>query len=183
MRTSPARGLSALCLLALCGAAAAATLYRWVDAQGVVHYSDTPQPGAETLNISGAQTYHGTQGPASPSPGAPQASAPAGYDTCAITQPAPESSLFAPESVAVSVQVSPALHDGDQVTVQVDGESLQPIATNAATFHLPQPERGTHTVSAQVRNADGEVLCSAPPVSFTVQRPSVNSPQSPVKPH
>src|SRR5579862_6160858 len=120
MRTPLARALAALCLLSAGAVATAATLYRWVDAQGVVHYSDTPQPGAETLNVPGAQTYHGTQAPAPPSPAVPPASAAVSYDFCNITQPAADSSLFAPESVAVSVQVSPALHDGDQLTVQVD---------------------------------------------------------------
>jgi Domain of unknown function (DUF4124) len=57
-------------LLALGGMAMAAdpgsgatTLYRWVDAQGVVHYSDTPQPGAQKLQIAPAQTFQFTQSP------------------------------------------------------------------------------------------------------------------------
>src|SRR5579883_3116171 len=33
------------------------TVYRWVDAQGVVHYSDQPHPNAQKLEISGAQTF------------------------------------------------------------------------------------------------------------------------------
>ena len=27
------------------------TVYRWVDAQGVVHYSDQPQPGGESETL------------------------------------------------------------------------------------------------------------------------------------
>ncbi|HTW75729.1 MAG TPA: DUF4124 domain-containing protein [Steroidobacteraceae bacterium] len=34
------------------------TVYRWVDAQGVVHYSDRPQPGAQRLQIRPAPTFH-----------------------------------------------------------------------------------------------------------------------------
>src|SRR5579863_7149001 len=54
------RCLVALSLFALAGAVMSAVTYRWVDAQGVVHYSDTPHPGAEVIQLSGAQTYHGT---------------------------------------------------------------------------------------------------------------------------
>jgi hypothetical protein len=34
------------------------TVYRWVDSQGVVHYSDHPSPSAERLQIPPAQTFH-----------------------------------------------------------------------------------------------------------------------------
>jgi hypothetical protein len=172
-----------LCLLAVCGVSAAATLYRWVDAQGVVHYSDTPQPGAEVMHVSGAQTYHGTPAPdAAPTATTPPKVAEP-YKSCTIAQPAPDSTLFAPESVAISVQLSPGLHEGDQLSVQLDGQSLAPTTDNGTSFQITAPERGEHTVSAQVRGPDGAVLCNAPPVSFSIQRPSVNSPASPVKPH
>jgi len=43
---------------ALADASGSATVYRWVDAQGVVHYSDHPRPGAQRLQIQPAQTFH-----------------------------------------------------------------------------------------------------------------------------
>jgi len=156
--------------------------YRWVDSDGVVHYSDTPHPGAEQITLSGAQTYHGTPAPASPQAAPPPSAAPSrqGYDSCVITQPPADTIIFAPEAVSVSVQVVPALHPGDTVGVQFDGSSVPGQGLN---FQIEQPERGSHTLSAEVRSADGTVLCSAPAITFSIQRPSVNSPQSPVKPH
>jgi Domain of unknown function (DUF4124) len=177
------RCLVALSLLALAGTVAAAVTYRWVDAQGVVHYSDTPHPGAEQIQLSGAQTYHGppaSTAPAAPPP--PAAQAAGGYQSCAITQPSPDVDLFAPEAVNISVRTSPALRAGDQLAVSVDGTALQPVG-DGTTFQLVAPDRGTHSVSAEVRSADGTVLCNAPGISFSVQRPSVNAPLSPVKPH
>jgi hypothetical protein len=183
MRTA-LHGLVALCLLGISGLCVATTLYRWVDAQGVVHYSDTPHQGAEVMQISGAQTYHG----ASDTPATPDVTAPPGkksepYESCAITAPAPDSALYAPDSVAVSVAVSPGLHDGDQLTVQVDGRQLESTAEGGQSFVIMQPERGDHSISAQVRSPDGAMLCNAPPVTFSVTKPSVNSPNNPVKPH
>ncbi len=177
------RCLVALSLFALAGAAMSAVTYRWVDAEGVVHYSDTPHPGAEVIQLSGAQTYHGTPNTA-PAATPADAAQPAtsAYQSCAITQPAPETSLFAPESVDISVQSVPALKDGDQIQVAVDGTPLQPLG-NGLSFQIAQPDRGAHTISAVVRDASGAVLCSAAAVTFYVQRPSANSPTSPVKPH
>src|ERR1700722_19291141 len=104
MRTA-LHGLVALCLLGLSGLSVATTLYRWVDAQGVVHYADQPHEGAQVIQISGAQTYHGNSsatplgGPALPPPQASKKSLP--YASCVITSPTQDSSLYAPESVAV----------------------------------------------------------------------------------
>jgi hypothetical protein len=178
--------LVALSLLVLGGSALADTItYRWVDAQGVVHYSDQPHPGAQEIHLTGAQTYHGTPdnlssaaSPAAP----PPAASPSAYRSCAITQPVADSSLFAPEAVDVSVRLSPALRPGDQLGVLVDGAALQPQG-DGGSFQLPAPDRGAHTVTAEVRDAEGTVLCSATAVTFYVQRPSVNSPASPIKPH
>jgi hypothetical protein len=185
MRTA-LHGLVALCLLGLSGFSVATTLYRWVDAQGVVHYSDTPHEGAQVMHISGAQTYHG----ASAAPATPSAATssqpgkkPEPYDSCVITQPAPDAAMYAPESVAVSVAVSPGLHDGDQLTVQVDGRQLEASTQGGQSFVIAQPDRGDHSISAQVRSPDGAMLCNAPPVTFSVTKPSVNSPNNPIKPH
>jgi Domain of unknown function (DUF4124) len=184
MRTA-LHGLVALCLLGLSGLSVATTLYRWVDAQGVVHYSDTPHEGAQVIQISGAQTYHGNS--SAPPPGGtappPASKKSLPYASCAITSPTPDSSLYAPESVAVSVAVSPGLQEGDQLTVQVDGRQLQSGTEGGQNFAIQEPERGDHSISAQVRSPEGLLLCNAPPVTFSVTRPSVNSPNNPVKPH
>ncbi len=44
------------------------TVYRWVDADGVVHYSDHPQPGAQRLQIRPAPTFHEPPVPAVSAP-------------------------------------------------------------------------------------------------------------------
>jgi len=183
MRPIASRCLVAVSLLALSGMALAAVTYRWVDAQGVVHYSDQPHPGAEVIQLTGAQTYHGTApGPApAAAPDAPPAAA--AYQSCAITQPAAEASLYAPDTVEVLLQLSPALRAGDQVSVTADGTVLQPLSADGLNYQVSQPERGTHSLSATVRSSDGTVVCSSPAVTFYVQRPSVNTPGNPVKPH
>jgi hypothetical protein len=184
MRTA-LHGLVALCLLGLSSLSLATTLYRWVDAQGVVHYADQPHEGAQVIQMQGAQTYHGNSAAEPPNGTAPPQSSGKSvpYASCLITSPAPDSQLYAPESVPVSVAVSPGLQEGDQLTVQVDGRQLQSSAEGGENFAIQQPERGDHSISAQVRSPEGLLLCNAPPVTFSVTRPSVNAPNNPVKPH
>jgi hypothetical protein len=178
------RMLLVLAALAAASTCLAQTMYRWVDAQGVVHYSDTPQPGAQAIPVPSAQTYRAPPVPAAPPATTTAApAAPTGYQSCAITQPAADANLFAPEALNISVQVVPSLHPGDQLSVTFDGATLPASASGAMNFELSSPERGTHTITAVVLSADGQTLCSAPAVSFSVQRPSLNSPQSPAKGH
>jgi hypothetical protein len=160
------------------GNGGATTLYRWVDAQGTIHFSDTPQPGAAKIEVAPAQTFAST-----PVPGTEVAPAmPASiYRTCDISQPMAEQSFYAPEVVAVSVRVVPELREGDQLSVTVDGRELQSAEGSALDFQLPMPERGAHLLHAVVRDAQGRAVCSSSSITFYVQRPSVLSPQSPAQ--
>jgi hypothetical protein len=180
--------LAALAVLAFSAGIVVAqtiTTYRWVDAQGVVHYSDTPQPGAQVIQLQSAQTYHAPPTPAAP-PGAASkttTTTPAGspYQSCGIAQPAAEASFFSPGSVPVAVQLTPGLRDGDQLAVTVDGTELEPVGPGR--YQVTAPERGAHTVDFAVHDADGKQVCRAAPVTFYVQQPSLLSPTSPARGH
>jgi hypothetical protein len=155
------------------------TIYRWVDAQGVVHYTDSPQPGAQQLHVQPAQTYRAPAiaNVAEPDTAADAASA---YQVCLINQPSQQQSFYAPEQVVVNVELVPRLHDGDQVTVTLDGQALPAADASGMDFQINAPFRGAHTLTAVVHDPSGRALCRAPPVTFYVRRPSLLSPQSPV---
>jgi Domain of unknown function (DUF4124) len=158
-------------------------MYRWVDAQGTTHYSDSPQPGAEVVHVQPVQTYKApataataSTASASSNGGARSTSSGTVLASCSIASPQPDQSFFSPDSVAVSVSVNPPMQEGDQLQVSFDGTEVPPTIDQVI---IQQPSRGSHTVAAIVRGADGKVRCSTNPVSFNVQRASVNSPQSP----
>jgi hypothetical protein len=178
--------LAPLAPLAWAGSAVAqtTTTYRWVDAQGVVHYSDTPQPGAQVIQLPSAQTYRAPPLPAAPAAATPDEPA-SPYQSCGIAQPAAEDSFFAPDMVPVAVQLNPGLRPGDQLAVTVDGVALDPIAPapGRLQFQVTAPERGAHTVNAVVRDSDGKQVCRSPPVTFYVRQPSLLSPTSPARGH
>ncbi|HWW20624.1 MAG TPA: DUF4124 domain-containing protein [Steroidobacteraceae bacterium] len=179
-------GLAVLTVLVLSGGGAlATTLYRWVDAQGVVHYSDTPQPGAQKVQVQDAQTYKALPAPriATPDSGGSPADDSQGRESaarayqCSITAPMPDQSFFSPESVSISVNVVPSLSRGDKLQVTLDGNAL-PMSRRGGT-EVQAPDRGAHTINATVLSADGKTACTAEPVTFNVERPSLLSPQSP----
>ena len=67
-----------------------ATVYKWVDENGVVHYSDQPHPNAEKVHVQAVQTYKaGTAPPTDGIGGGGPSGAPqTGYAGCAVSAPA-----------------------------------------------------------------------------------------------
>jgi len=174
MRTLAFTLLSILCSLAL-----AATVYRWVDEDGIVHYSDQPHPNAEKLQVHAAQTYKPSAAEsAAMAAGAASAAAPGPYRGCAIVQPQDDQAFANVESLTVVVQTDPALHTGDKVYVTVDGQALNGGAPTGPQFVLSPVDRGTHTAQAQVKDAGGAVQCQTPPVTFHVTQTSVLNPNN-----
>jgi hypothetical protein len=180
------RTLAFTLFLLVCGAALAATVYRWVDEDGVVHYSDQPHPNAEKMQVHAAQTYKPSapDSPASASGGGSTAAAAVAYRGCAIVQPQDGQQFANIDSLTVVVQTDPQLHQGDRVFVTVDGQALNGGNPTGSQFVLSPVDRGTHTAQAQVKDSGGAVQCQTPPVTFEVHQSSILNPNNPrVTPH
>ena len=175
MRTLAFTLMSLLCSLAL-----AATVYRWVDEQGIVHYSDQPHANAEKLHVNAAQTYKPGNVESPPAGGGSQSTsaAPPPYRGCAIVQPQDGQAFANIDSLTVVVQTDPQLHQGDKVFVMVDGQALNAGNPTGAQFVLSPVERGTHTAQAQVKDAGGAVQCQTPAVTFEVHQNSILNPNN-----
>ena len=165
-----AASLVILLLLALFALSTALgeTLYKWVDEQGNVHYSDKPQPGATKLHLPKPTTY------AAPVMAVPRQAAPSGtqpvsgaYSRFEIASPAPEQTFWNVQSVTVTLAIQPGLQSGDTVTITVDGKGQGPGTSTTVTFD--NLDRGAHTVQATLQQADGETM-SAKSVTFYIQR-------------
>jgi hypothetical protein len=172
--------LGLLCATALADNGGTTTVYKWVDAQGVVHYSDQPHPNAQKLEVRGAQTFSALPAPSSAA-AAPEQTQPSGpaYDSCSIAQPADQQMLMNVYNATAVVQTSPALRPGDQVHLFVDGKQIQGSSTS---FTFPV-FRGQHSVQAVIEDSAGQIVCETSSVTFFVHQPSVQNPQSPVHPH
>jgi hypothetical protein len=185
IRTGPGRATTvALASLGLLCASALAdngttTVYKWVDAQGIVHYSDQPHPNAQKLEVRGAQTFSAMPESSSSAPPAQtQPSGPA-YDSCAISQPADQQMLMNVYSATATVQTSPQLRTGDQIHLFVDGKQI-PGSSSSFTFPV---FRGQHSVQAVIEDSTGQIVCETASVTFFVHQPSIQNPSNPVHPH
>jgi hypothetical protein len=162
-------------------AAHALVVYKWTDAQGVVHYSDQPVPGAEKMFTSSAPEHAGIMGQtADPSPGAaPQKKPTAGLSsaTVAITSPGPQQTFTGGESVPVALSISPEPKPGYTVVWSLNGAQVQNQAPDATQFTLTDLARGVYTIEATVTDPGTGESKAADAVTFNVMRPSILSPQ------
>jgi hypothetical protein len=161
-------------------AAQAAVVYKWVDADGVVHYSDQPVPGAEKIVTAGRSSLNGSSAAASPvnsNPNQARTGAAAQARPAAITlvSPQPEQNFFNNEPINVALS-QPELKAEESVTWHLNGKELDQPPT-ATQFVLPNPGRGTFAIAATITNQTTGEVESTPSVTFYVHEPSLLSPQ------
>ncbi|MEJ2127241.1 MAG: DUF4124 domain-containing protein [Woeseiaceae bacterium] len=168
-----------LALLGLLAAAhASADVWRWVDEDGVVHFSDTPVEGAQQVDVSesarttGARVFRDTAPSAAPGEEQPAEEQQAfRYQSLAITSPAAEETLWNIEgTLGVSLSVSPALQQGHKVRVYFDGE---PRMVNATSFTIDEVWRGVHNIQAEVLDETGKLMIRSQTNRFYVQQNTV----------
>ena len=163
--------------------AAGATVYKWVDEHGVVHYSDQPHPNAQKVEVQPAQTYKADQSyaaPAGPSAPPPSSEPASTYQGCAIAQPSDDQTFNNIDSLSIVVRTDPVLRSGDQVFLTLDGQPLNGGKATGSQFTLSPVDRGTHVVQAIVRNSEGGVMCQSPGVTFNVHQASILNPANPL---
>jgi hypothetical protein len=158
--------------------ASATTVYRWTDADGVVHFSDQPEPGAEKVSIGPVKLYDTPK--VQPQKKAPDVPAKApllhlGYTNVTIGSPAADQTFF-DEPVPVSLKLSPELKLGHTVTWFLNGS---PLEQSSESFTIDRLDRGTYSISATITDTNTRETTSAPAVTFFVHQPSILSPQHP----
>ncbi len=153
-----------------------AQAYRWTDAEGVVHYSDRPQEGAEEIVLqhsNRAAPVLSPQAQSSQSDNTDTPAAPFSYESVSISTPAAEETLWNIEGVLdVTLNVQPALQAGHQVRVYFDGEQN---LVSGANFQLQEVHRGAHSIQAEVLDESGRLMGRSQPNRFYVQQNTVSN--------
>ncbi|HTS55512.1 MAG TPA: DUF4124 domain-containing protein [Burkholderiales bacterium] len=156
-------------------AAAADKVYKWVDAQGKVLYTDQPLKGAEEITIA--------RQPPSAAPGSfasleedrPR------YSALTFGAPTNEATVRDNEgNVKIAVSVVPPLRAdrGDQIKLSLDGGVLDADLSSSEVI-LSGLDQGTHTLQAAVTDKDGRVLIRSDPIEFYLKHWSINNPRGP----
>ena len=164
-----------LVLILFCTSVAAG-VYRWQDENGNIHYSDRPIVGAEELSISGIKSGRvdtdlasddaGTAAQASPLTEQPTD----GYVEFILVEPEQNKTVRNDAGdIPVGVLVQPALREGHEILIVLDGISLEKRVISPQ-FTLSGLSRGTHTLQARITDAGGETIASTEVVNFHVRK-------------
>jgi len=163
-------------------------VYRWVDGDGVTHFSDQPSPGAQKIPLKGApkpgsisQTYTPPISTArsGESEGVQNTAADAAnfrYTSCAISNPVQDETFNNTDAIGVGLDLAPGIRPGHRVQVQLNGQPVKEWPETSTSFLLSGLARGSYSLTATVLGPDGAQLCSAAPIGFHVLQPSLLTP-------
>jgi hypothetical protein len=160
----------------------AAVVYKWTDADGVIHYSDQPIPGAEkifTATSSSAGAAASARPNADPQNLVPKKSASAAlaYNQFAITSPSADQTFFGDELIGVHLDLDPGLKADQSITWHLNGKQLDDQGPTTTQFALPHLDRGIYVIAATITDQKTGESLSTDSVSFFVRQPSELSPQ------
>lgn len=177
--TGMMRSTTLLFLLAVCAGSPATEVYRWVDEDGTVHYSDRPLPDTEPEIVDplplvdlGAPVVvpasAGQKQDENTPPGTPD------YDL-AFTNLEDDATVWNDARrlpVNLSLQPLLAIERGHRLRLLMDGGVRAGPGTDVY-FILEGVDRGTHTLEGQVVNAAGEVLAATPRITIHHKQHSI----------
>lgn len=162
--------------LAMAASASAAGVYVWYDKDGRPQYSDRPQPGAQEIAVTPAQTYEAPKPPAGNAVVAQSAPSPAAAPpSCRIVSPVPDEVFLNVQSVTVSA-IGPSR---GTPRLQLNGASISSPDGKPSFTVTPIP-RGSYTAVVVFEGgANSAPLCRTAPVVFHVRQPSIIKPAAP----
>ena len=169
-------------LLILLAASVQADVYKSVNENGEIIYSDQPSPNSQRMKLPELPTY---KAPPVPGFSSPQNTAPAvvnPYKSVKILEPENNATIRDNQGIVrVQVALDPPLmtKDGHKIQFYLNGEPHgMPVGTTSISFS--NLDRGTYTLSTSVVNTDGVALMSSAPVEFHLHRESLLNPNSPL---
>ena len=172
------RWITVFLLMMLSAGAAAAEVWRWVDENGVMHFSDRPHPGAERVELAPAQTFTAPALPPRRQPASREASESASaYSRVSIVSPeAGEMFWNIGGQLTVQVALEPQLISGHELRIFLDGNRVEGVPQGPVQFTIGEVWRGEHTLRAAIFDAGGRELASSEAITFYVQQTSIQNP-------
>lgn len=149
-----------LLLMLLITTQAAAKVYKWVDEQGKVHYSDTPIEGAEVVKLK-SHTHNKMVLPKAINRSVTQQPEAIQYQL-QIDSPSSEATIRDNNGdFTVTASMTPPPPFGSKFKLILDGQPWG-VAQTDSLFQLKQIDRGEHSIAVQAIAANGKVLATTP---------------------
>src|SRR5690554_5964347 len=166
--------LAAIASMVLC-LPVQAEVYRQVDKDGNVTFTDDPRGKAERVEVKPVTTI------TMPKPETVRKQVSEGngkigdqnaYETVTFLAPADDEAFHSGSgNMEFQVASSPALRRGHRYEVTLDG---QPVGqSTSGSVSVSNIFRGTHNAGVNVINAEGERVFTGETIRFTIHRPSV----------
>lgn len=182
----PTRSLRHIALIALLLTASSLTsatdIYKHIDADGNVTFSDQPPAAGETaekVHLRELNTTPATEPSARPSASAEADASKAPEQpeyTIRIASPTDETTIaMGPGNVTVTAQATPPLGRLEQLQLYMDGEAFGD-PQRGTTWALEGLMRGPHDFAIERLDRRGNSLVRSESVRIYVLRPSVNQP-------
>jgi len=171
-----------LILLVLFACQANAEIYKSVNADGEVVYSDTPSKGAEAVKMPALPTYTPPPVPTSSYSPVQAPEKKEYYETFAFVSPANEETVRNNLGILnIEAKLTPTLQSrlGHRVQFYLNGEPYgKPAGKTSMT--ISNLDRGEYTLSAAVVDAEGSALITTGDVVVYMKRHSIlNPPNAP----
>lgn len=149
----------------------ATDVYRSVDKDGVVHYSDQPPaPDAKPLKLPPVQVMD----PVHIAPERSRRVVPAPRFRLSLVSPAADETFRGDDRrIPVSVRLDLPLPAGHGLLYLLDGRAQNTAPTRALSFTLENAERGEHLVSVLAVDETGREVQRTPPVIVHMKPPAL----------
>ncbi len=168
--------LTLIIIIYFASSANAHQLYRHVDSNGEVYFTDQPSPDSVPVEISPVNVVPELQ-PSRVTPTEtekPEATL-ASYKYFNILSPIEDQAVRANDgNVIINISLQPALKPGHTIKLKIDGDEGKLVKSGESlTVNLFNVSRGLHTVQAFVLDVSGNMLMHAEPVNFHVLRVAI----------
>jgi len=158
--------------LGMSTASAATEVYRVVDSEGRVTYTDSPAPDtpSEPVELPPLNTREPVELPVEAEPLESEESAAVPYTRSRIVQPKQDQTIPPGQlDLVVQLELEPRLQTGHLVKLFHNGKPVgDPLS--GTSFVLTDLIRGQHQVWAEVVDAQGKRRAKSDPVTFHVKR-------------
>ncbi|MFV0596212.1 DUF4124 domain-containing protein [Shewanella sp.] len=166
------RALTLICLLLL-SLLAQATVYKWVDKDGKVHYSDEPHPNAEVVELKEKTLNQIALPPVNNDSNDSQVIQQIQYQVI-ITSPVEEETVRDNNGdFQVTATVTPEIKSQYLMALKLDGQMVgQPQV--GGIFQLTNIDRGEHTIVVDAMTQNGKVFASSSPRKIFLHQAAMN---------
>ncbi len=151
---------------------AASKIYKKVNPDGSVEYSDVPLvPGAKPIKLKPLPTVKLTPVAVPTHPSASAPVKPFRYESIRILSPQADEAIRSNNgNLSIKGELTPSLQSNLKHHLQwrMDGKILP--GANSLNLNLKNLDRGTHKLQLRVLNANGKIMIRTPTISFHILR-------------